>query len=93
MAETGDGGRDAYVHRRKGRYMAQTLEAFEESIEPLIPASVAEQFKVLVRRKMNALAADVIELIELEDKAINGAAQDIKDRLFADGAAQPTARG
>lgn len=85
MAETGDGGRDAYVHRRKGRYMAQTLEVFEEQIEPLVPAEVAGNFKALVRRKMNALAADCIELLELEDQAKNGVAQDIADRLFPDG--------
>lgn len=85
MAETGDGSRGAYVHRRKGRYMAQTLEEFEKHIEPLVPAEVASHFKALVRRKMNALAADVIELIELEDKAKNGVAQDIADRLWPDG--------
>jgi hypothetical protein len=72
--------------------MAQLLEAFEETIEPLIPAEASKEFKALVRRKMNALAADAIELLELEEKAINGAAQDIRDRIFPDGAAQPTAR-
>lgn len=85
MAETGDGSRRAYVHRRKGRYMAQLLEAFEEQIEPLIPAGVSADFKALVRRKFNALAADSVELLELEDKAINELATDIKDRLFSDG--------
>lgn len=85
MAETGDGSRRAYVHKRKGRYMAQLLEAFEEQIEPLIPADVSAEFKSLVRRKINALAADAVELLELEDKAINELATDIKDRLFPDG--------
>lgn len=88
MAETSDGGRDAYVHRRKGRYMAQTLEVFEEKIEPFVKAELAEEFKALVRRKMNALAADCIELLELEDSAKNGVAQDIMDRLMPDGAAR-----
>jgi hypothetical protein len=91
MAETGlarssaDGSRKAFVEKRKGRYMAQTLEVFEEIIEPLVTAEVAAEFKALVRRKMNALATDVIELLELEDKAKNGVAQDIVDGLFPDG--------
>jgi len=65
--------------------MAQTLEVFEETIEPLVTKEVAAEFKALVRRKMNALATDVIELLELEDKAKNGVAQDIVDGLFPDG--------
>lgn len=91
MAETGvasstaDGSRKAYVEKRKGRYMAQTLEVFEETIEPLVTKEVAANFKALVRRKMNALATDCIDLLELEDKAKNGVAQDIADRLFPDG--------
>lgn len=85
MAETGDGDRGQWVHRRKGRYMAQTLEVFEEKIEPLIPANVAEEFKALVRRKLNGFASDVVELLELENQAKNGYAQDVVDRLFPDG--------
>lgn len=85
MAETGDGSRRAYVHKRKGRYMAQLLEEFERSIEPLIPADVSADFKAYVRRKMNALAADAVELLELEDTAINELATDLKDRMFPDG--------
>ena len=85
MAETGDGGRGPWVHRRKGRYMAQTLEVFEERVEPLLPAEVAKEFKALVRQKLNAFAADVVELLELNDKAKNGVAQDIADRLWPNG--------
>jgi hypothetical protein len=29
--------RNAFVHRRKKRYMAQTLDLFEEIIEPHVP--------------------------------------------------------
>lgn len=65
--------------------MAQTLEEFEEKIEPLLPADVAKEFKALVRRKLNAFAADVEELLDLEDKAKNGFAQDIADKLWPDG--------
>lgn len=91
MAETGvasstaDGSRKAYVEKRKGRYMAQTLEVFEETIEPLVTKDVAAEFKALVRRKMNALATDCIDLLELGDMAKNGLAQDIADRVFPDG--------
>lgn len=67
--------------------MAQTLEWFEEEIEPLIPGDLAKEFKALVRRKMNALAADASELLELSegDKVENELATDIKDRLYPDG--------
>lgn len=78
--------RNDYVHKRKGRYMAQTLEVFEEQIEPLIPADVAQAFKATVRRKMNALAVDCCELLDLDGKstAINGHAQAIRDRINPD---------
>lgn len=85
MADTGTASQKAWVEQRKGRYMAQTLEAFEETIEPLIPAEVAKAFKVLVRRKISAMAADFNSLLELEDKAINGVAQDLMDSIFPDG--------
>lgn len=93
MADTGSAvpqakARDskiAYVKQRRGRYLAQELDEFEEKIEPLLPKDVAEAFKVTLRRKMGALAADVVSLIELEDQAKNGFAQEVLDRLFADG--------
>lgn len=93
MAETGTGSREDWINKRKGRYMAQLLEVFEEEIEPLISSEQAKKFKALARRKMGALAADAVELLNLENMAINGAAQDIRDRVFADGAAQPGAKG
>jgi hypothetical protein len=78
--------RAEYVHRRKGRYMAQLLEDFEEKLEPRLPADVAKEFKGMVRRKMQALATDVCELIELGDDAMNGFARDMKDRVHPDSA-------
>lgn len=79
--------REQYVHKRKGRYMAQTLESFEDEIEPLLSASVSSKFKALVRRKMNALAVDCCELMKLEENGQlnNGAAQAVKDSIFPDG--------
>lgn len=68
--------------------MAQLLEEFERTIEPLIPPKAAAEFKALARRKLNALAVDAIDLMSLGDMAINGAAQDIRDRISPDGAAQ-----
>lgn len=75
--------RHDYIHKRKGRYMAQTLEDFERNIEPLIPQEVAESFKGTVRRKINALACDVCEVFDLEDtrQEQNGYARAIRDRL------------
>lgn len=78
--------RTQYVHKRKGRYMAQVLEEYERSIEPLIPKDTSDAFKALVRRKVTALAVDCIEVMELEETAMNGAAQDIKDRISPDAA-------
>ena len=65
--------------------MAQLLEEFEKTIEPLIPADVAETFKAFARRKISAQAADFIALLELENKAKNGVAQDLMDTIFPDG--------
>lgn len=66
--------------------MAQTLEWFENEIEPLIPSELSKEFKTLVRRKMNALATDASELLELGDDMVkNEHSQDIHDRLFPDG--------
>lgn len=87
--------RDDYVASRRGRYLAQTLEEFENTIEPLVPNEVAQAFKAHVRRKFGAFSADVIELLGLEGKAMNanGHAQDLKDRLSPDGAASRVGGG
>ena len=76
--------RTEYVRRRKGRYMAQLLEEFEREIEPRIPTDVAAGYKALVRRKITALAADCLEVMDLEDTVMNGAARDLKDRIHPD---------
>jgi hypothetical protein len=78
--------RTEYVRRRKGRYMAQLLEEFERDIEPRIPQEVATAYKALVRRKVTALAADCLEVMDMENTVMNGAARDLKDRIHPDAA-------
>lgn len=71
-----------YVHKRKARYMAQTLEAFEQQIEPHLPPEAAgdvQAFKGLARARFNALATDAVEIASVE--SVNGVAQEIRDRL------------
>lgn len=74
--------------------MAQVLEVFEREIEPFVPSEVAKDFKALVRRKVTALAADCIEVMELENdqQAMNGAAQSIRDSIHPDGSALRSAQ-
>jgi hypothetical protein len=80
-----------YVHKRKKRYMAQTLEEFERLVEPLIPPEIATEFKGIVRRKMHALALDSAEIINLNPgEEINGHAVELRDRLHVEG--RPTQR-
>lgn len=77
--------RAQYVHKRKAKYMAQVLEAFERDIEPLMGPEGQEQiqdFKGLVRARLNALATDAVDIINLGDEAtINGAALQVRDSL------------
>lgn len=81
-----------YVHRRKRRYMAQILEAFEEIVEPHIPRGASQDFKGTVRRKLHAFAIDVNQVISLEPgEELNGVAVDLRDRVWPDAA--PTTRG
>jgi hypothetical protein len=67
--------RTEYVQKRKGKYMAQVLESFEEELEPHLedyPGAV-QDFKGLVRARMNALAKDAVEIMSLrEGDAQNG---------------------
>lgn len=80
--------REQYVHKRKKKYMAQVLEAFEERIEPHLPAEAAgdvQDFKGMVRRRMNALAVDAADVMALDNGQINQAGQDIRDRLHPTG--------
>lgn len=81
--------RAQYISSRRGRYLAQTLEEFENTIEPLVPGDIAQAFKAHVRRKFGAFSADCVELLGLEEKAMsqNGHAQSLRDGLHPDGAA------
>lgn len=72
--------RREYVHRRKGRYMAQTLEEFERLIEPLIDPEVAAEFKGIVRRKITALAVDCANVLD-PNFDLNAYATELRDRL------------
>lgn len=86
--------KSSYVDKRRRKYLAQLLEAFEELIEPQVDdeASV-KRFKGLVRAKMNALSVDAIDVMNLrEDEAINGYAIDTTDRLFPHGRPHTGAR-
>lgn len=74
------------IQRRRGRYTAQTLARFEEIIETHLPREAAgaiQDFKGLVRERFDALAVDAVELIGLleSDVELNGAAQDLRDRV------------
>ena len=83
-----------YVDKRRRKYLAQLLEAFEELIEPQVDdaASVAT-FKGLARAKMNALSVDAIDVMNLrDDEAINGFAIETTDRLFPHGRPHSGAR-
>lgn len=66
--------------------MAQLLEAFEAELEPRLPGGVSADYKALVRRKLNAFASDLTDLLGRQSagEVKNGAAQDIEDRLYAD---------
>lgn len=79
----------AYVHKRKRKYMAQVLEVFERTIEPLLPESdqnrkKIEDFKALTRMRLNALAVDACDVMDGEVE-INGAGQDVRDKLHHGG--------
>lgn len=79
--------RERVVQRYKRKYMAQVLEVFEQDIEPLLPkeaAGVVQDFKGLVRARMNALATDATEIFSL-DEVRNGVAEDIRDALSPTG--------
>lgn len=83
--------RSEFLQSRRGRYLAQTLEEFERTIEPLVPEATAKDFKALVRRKFGALAKEAVDLMGL-DGEMNGIAQDMKDRLHVDAAPSPRGR-
>lgn len=76
-----------YVERRASRCMAKILEDFERHVERRLPPEVAQEFKVTVRRRVGAFRADVIELLDLQEKAeeLNGAAIEVLDKVYPDG--------
>lgn len=76
--------REALVHRRKGRCLAQVLSAFEEEIEPHIPKGEAERFKGFVRHKVRVLAVDCVEIMSLEKDELNGIAMALRDSADSD---------
>lgn len=86
--------RASYVDKRRRKYLAQLLEAFEELIEPKVDdAASVDKFKGLVRAKMNALSVDAIDVMNLrDDEAINGYAIETTDRLFPHGRPHSGAR-
>lgn len=68
--------------------MAQVLECFEEQIEPFLTenANAARQdFKGLVRARINALATDAVDLMSLDGQLQNGVALDLRDQLSPTG--------
>lgn len=86
--------RGQYIQKRRKKYLAQVLEAFEDQVVPLLAsddAQAVENFKGLVRRKMNALAVDATDVMNL-DGEINGYAIETRDRLFPDGRPSTGAR-
>lgn len=79
--------RKAAVQKRRGRYMAQALEAFETRIQPHMPKAAAgdiQDFKGMLRERFNALADDAIDILGT-DSAQNGVAQEIRDQLSPTG--------
>jgi hypothetical protein len=80
--------RAEYIHKRRARYMAQVLEAFEQQIEPYLPpdAKAARQsFKGLIRARINALATDAVDLLSLDGQEQNGVALELRDQLHPTG--------
>jgi hypothetical protein len=70
-----------FIHRRKGRYQAQILSEFEESVEEHLPPEIATNFKGTVRQKLNAMAVDISEVIVIEPFEVNAAAIELRDDL------------
>lgn len=78
--------KQAHVHKRKKRYMAQALSVFDEEALPHLPPDVAEKVKGIIRQKMHALALDACEVIALKPgEEINGHMLDLRDQLHVEG--------
>lgn len=66
--------------------MAQLLEWVEEEVEPHLPPDVAQDFKGQLRAKLNALATDACEMLELQPgEQINGLVLEQRNKLSATG--------
>lgn len=66
--------------------MAQILERFEETIQPLVPEDVADDFKGIVRRKLHALALDANEFHGLaKGEELNLEVLRLRDQLHPEG--------
>jgi hypothetical protein len=85
--------RAALIDKRRRKYLAQLLERYEELIEPQVSDRESnDTFKGLVRAKMNALAVDAIDVMNLSpNEEINGLAIETRDRLYPHG--RPSAQG
>lgn len=91
--------RGEYVETRRKRYLAQTLEEFENTVEAKIEeaaqhlppplrielSAAVEAHKATVRRKIQALATDCVDLMAHSNTTFNGYARDIRDRLHPEG--------
>jgi hypothetical protein len=77
-----------YIQKRRKKYLAQVLEEFETVIVPLLlvnaESDAVQNFKGLVRRKMNALAVDATDVMSLTGE-VNGFAVEVRDRLDPEG--------
>lgn len=92
LADEHSGAVDDYRYRLASTDRAVSRTAFEDVIVPLLPAgagAVIQDVKGLVRARMNALCVDAVDLFKLEGEArINGAAQELRDRLHPEGRPQ-----
>lgn len=73
-----------FIVKRKGKYMAQVMCEFEEKIEPHLPPAAkgdARDFKAFFRARITSLADDACDIVTLGDGAVNGVAQEMRDRL------------
>lgn len=83
--------KQAYIHRRRKRYLAQTLDVFDAEVLPLLPEGVGDHMKGIIRQKFHALALDAAEVAALKpDEVLNGAAIELRDQVKA--SPRPTAQ-
>ena len=72
---------ESVIHRKRKRYLAQTMDAFERDVQPLLPEShpAIELFKGVVRQKFNALAVDAAEVASISGGFVsNGFVDDVR---------------